>query len=145
MCRQELEKLVDAGLVKAIGVSNFSLKQVEALLASARVKPVCNQVELHPQLPQRKLVGVCFRKVRPGSTEQTPKHRRGACTAGRDCAFKHIDADVVMMQLLCRIIQTVFLASLQKMCMLMHDRRFDHNVRFGSLFVRVSSVWLTAH
>ncbi len=32
-------------------------------MALARIKPVCNQVELHPFLPQRKLVGTCYRKV----------------------------------------------------------------------------------
>lgn len=36
--------------------------QVEDLLAVARVRPVVNQVELHPLLAQRKLVGVCLRK-----------------------------------------------------------------------------------
>lgn len=58
-----MEKLVDDGLVKHIGVSNFSTKQVEDLLEYARIKPVINQVELHPLLAQRKLVGVCARKV----------------------------------------------------------------------------------
>lgn len=57
-----MESLVDAGLVRAIGVSNFSLVQVEAILAAARIPPVCNQIELHPELAQRKLVGVCYRK-----------------------------------------------------------------------------------
>uniref|UniRef100_A0A7S3VHV1 NADP-dependent oxidoreductase domain-containing protein n=1 Tax=Dunaliella tertiolecta TaxID=3047 RepID=A0A7S3VHV1_DUNTE len=56
-----MEKLVDDGLCKSIGVSNFSLKQVEEVMSFARIKPVCNQVELHPYLPQRKLVGSCFR------------------------------------------------------------------------------------
>lgn len=37
--------------------------QVEALLAAASIKPVVNQVELHPLLAQRKLVGTCLRKV----------------------------------------------------------------------------------
>ena len=59
-----MEALVDDGLVKHIGVSNFSVKQVEGLLETARIKPVINQVELHPLLAQRKLVGVCARKVR---------------------------------------------------------------------------------
>jgi alcohol dehydrogenase (NADP+) len=59
---QAMESLVDAGLVKHIGVSNFSLKQVEEVLEHARIKPVVNQIELHPLLAQRKLVGVCFRK-----------------------------------------------------------------------------------
>lgn len=37
--------------------------QVEEVLAFARIKPVVNQIELHPLLAQRKLVGVCLRKV----------------------------------------------------------------------------------
>ena len=62
-CREAMEELVDRGLVRHLGVSNFSVKQVEELLEYARIKPVANQVELHPFLPQRKLVGVCARKV----------------------------------------------------------------------------------
>jgi hypothetical protein len=38
-----MEALVDAGLVRAIGVSNFSLIQIEGLLATCRIKPVVNQ------------------------------------------------------------------------------------------------------
>eukprot|EP00887_Chlorella_sp_A99_P004505 scaffold34.g4505.t1 len=57
-----LEACVDAGLARYIGVSNFGLTQVEDLLSWARIKPVVNQVELHPLLAQRKLVGVCLRK-----------------------------------------------------------------------------------
>eukprot|EP00891_Asterochloris_glomerata_P008518 jgi/Astpho2/8518/gw1.00125.50.1_t len=57
-----MEALADEGLVRYIGVSNFNLQQVEDLLAQARVKPVVNQVELHPLLSQRKLVGTCLRK-----------------------------------------------------------------------------------
>ena len=37
--------------------------QLEEILAAARIRPVVNQVELHPLLAQRKLVGVCYRKV----------------------------------------------------------------------------------
>lgn len=58
-----MEKLVDDGLVKQIGVANFSLKQVEDLLKTCRIKPVVNQVELHPMLAQRKLVGCLMRQV----------------------------------------------------------------------------------
>ena len=63
LCREAMEKMVDDGLVRHIGVSNFSVKQVEELLEHARIKPVANQIELHPFLAQRKLVGVCARKV----------------------------------------------------------------------------------
>ncbi|KAL3155073.1 hypothetical protein ABBQ38_011137 [Trebouxia sp. C0009 RCD-2024] len=59
---EAMEKMVDDGLVKHLGVSNFSLTQVEGLLQHARIKPVANQIELHPFLAQRKLVGVCARK-----------------------------------------------------------------------------------
>ncbi|WIA20539.1 hypothetical protein OEZ85_004932 [Tetradesmus obliquus] len=57
-----LEALVDEGLVAALGLSNCSLTQVEEVLAAAKHKPVCNQIELHPLLAQRKLVGVSYRK-----------------------------------------------------------------------------------
>ncbi|KAF6262790.1 NADP-dependent oxidoreductase domain-containing protein [Scenedesmus sp. NREL 46B-D3] len=57
-----LEALVDEGLVSSLGLSNCSLAQVEEVLAAAKHKPVCNQVELHPLLAQRKLVGVSYRK-----------------------------------------------------------------------------------
>jgi len=56
-----MEALVDSGVTRYIGVSNFDLPQVERVLACARVKPAVVQAELHPLCPQRKLVGVCKR------------------------------------------------------------------------------------
>ena len=47
-----LEALVDEGLVKAIGVSNFNAKQLGAICSSARIPPACNQVECHPYFAQ---------------------------------------------------------------------------------------------
>ncbi|KAI5117867.1 hypothetical protein M0805_006569 [Coniferiporia weirii] len=55
----EMEKLLETGKVKSIGVSNFSIKNLEKLLASANVIPVTNQVELHPCLPQYELKKYC--------------------------------------------------------------------------------------
>lgn len=52
-----------AGRVRHLGLSNFPLTQVEEVLSWAAVKPVVNQVESQPLLAQRKLVGVCLRKV----------------------------------------------------------------------------------
>ena len=58
-CWRALESLVDEGLVRAVGVSNFDVHQMRALLAHARIKPAVNQIELHPRLPQTDLVRFC--------------------------------------------------------------------------------------
>lgn len=50
-----LEKLYSEGKVRAIGVSNFQIHHIEDLLADASVKPMVNQVELHPLLSQVEL------------------------------------------------------------------------------------------
>lgn len=52
---KELEKAVDDGLVRSIGLSNFNKRQMERVLKSARIKPVTNQIECHPYLAQHKL------------------------------------------------------------------------------------------
>eukprot|EP00347_Sterkiella_histriomuscorum_P006562 403352300 len=52
----ELERLVDAGLIKNIGVSNCTIPMLLDLLAYARHKPATNQVELHPYLVQKEFV-----------------------------------------------------------------------------------------
>jgi len=52
----ELERLVDEGLIKNIGVSNCTIPVLIDLLAYARHKPVTNQVELHPYLVQNDFV-----------------------------------------------------------------------------------------
>ncbi|WP_458777527.1 aldo/keto reductase [Desulforhopalus sp. 52FAK] len=57
-----MEELVDAGLCKHIGVSNFSIKKLKALLEVARIKPEMNQIELHPYLQQAKMVKFCSAK-----------------------------------------------------------------------------------
>lgn len=51
-----MEKLVDQGLVKSIGVSNLNIHRTRKLLKDARIKPVANQVELSIQCPQYELV-----------------------------------------------------------------------------------------
>ncbi|KAL4262093.1 NADP-dependent oxidoreductase domain superfamily protein [Pleurotus pulmonarius] len=58
----EIEKLLDTGKVRAIGVCNFSIKNLEILLKSAKVVPAVNQFELHPYLAQTELVEYCKRK-----------------------------------------------------------------------------------
>lgn len=54
-----MEKLVEIGLVKSIGVSNFNSEQITRLLSIAKIKPVCNQVECNPNINQKKLIKFC--------------------------------------------------------------------------------------
>ncbi|MFM7732811.1 MAG: aldo/keto reductase [Cyanobium sp.] len=54
-----MEELVDAGLVRRIGVSNFSAAKIAALLPHCRIRPVVNQVERHPWLQQNDLLATC--------------------------------------------------------------------------------------
>ncbi|CCM04387.1 uncharacterized protein FIBRA_06562 [Fibroporia radiculosa] len=59
---KEMEKLVETGKVKSIGVSNFSIKTLNEILPHASIIPVTNQVEIHPCLPSFELQKFCEEK-----------------------------------------------------------------------------------
>lgn len=54
-----LEHLYKEGKVKAIGVSNFYVHHLEALLETAVIKLMVNQIEFHPGLTQDEVVRFC--------------------------------------------------------------------------------------
>ncbi|KDR71561.1 hypothetical protein GALMADRAFT_75081 [Galerina marginata CBS 339.88] len=56
---KSMEKLLLSGKTRSIGVSNFSVKTLTALLQNAQVIPAANQVEMHPCLPQNSLLSFC--------------------------------------------------------------------------------------
>ena len=52
---KQMEAAVDAGKIRSIGVSNFDVDHLDALLKVARIKPVVNQIESHPFFAHEKL------------------------------------------------------------------------------------------
>jgi len=54
-----MEEVHDAGLAKAIGVSNFKIDQIERVLKNCRVKPANLQIEVHAYFQQRPLIDFC--------------------------------------------------------------------------------------
>ena len=75
-----LERLVQEGLVRSIGVSNFSVRFLEQLRTSQRLAPQVNQVECHPYLQQTALLEYCQRRrihlsayAPLGSTDRPPE------------------------------------------------------------------------
>jgi methylglyoxal/glyoxal reductase len=50
-----MEAAVDAGKIRAIGVSNFNIHHINALLETARIKPAANQMECHISLQNTRL------------------------------------------------------------------------------------------
>jgi len=54
-----MEGLVDESQTRAIGVSNFSVGKLKALLPHCAVVPAVNQVEIHPFNAQSELVDYC--------------------------------------------------------------------------------------
>lgn len=57
-----MERLVDGGKCKAIGLSDISLNELLPLYESARIKPAVVQVESHPYLPETVLLEFCREK-----------------------------------------------------------------------------------
>ena len=76
----EMEGLVEKGLTRSIGVSNFNTQLLMDLMTYVKIMPVCNQVELNPQNPQVELVSFMLSKnivpvaytpvARPGGVEK---------------------------------------------------------------------------
>ena len=76
-----MEQLVDAGLTKHIGLSNFNSQQIDDVVSIARIKPAVLQIESHPYLPQDKLIAhaakhVCMAMVDCHHESHVP---RGLC------------------------------------------------------------------
>ncbi len=49
---RQMEKLVEMGLVRHIGTSNMTIPKLKLVLRDAKIKPACNEMELHPHFQQ---------------------------------------------------------------------------------------------
>ncbi|ETL26343.1 hypothetical protein L916_19975 [Phytophthora nicotianae] len=54
-----VEELHEQGILKDIGVSNFSGAHIDKLMKTAKVKPAVNQIEVHPWLTRPETVKYC--------------------------------------------------------------------------------------
>jgi diketogulonate reductase-like aldo/keto reductase len=56
---QALERLVDQGDCRSIGLSDITLEKLREIVSAARIKPSVVQVESHPYLPEWELLDFC--------------------------------------------------------------------------------------
>lgn len=63
---RQMEQLIEMGRVKNIGTSNMTIPKLKLLLRDAKIKPACNEMELHPHFQQTELFQFCVEnKIQP--------------------------------------------------------------------------------
>ena len=63
---RQMERLVDMGLTRFIGMSNMTIPKLEAVLPLCRIQPVAIEMELHPSFQQPELYQYCVdRGIQP--------------------------------------------------------------------------------
>ncbi|KAI7898115.1 4-dihydromethyl-trisporate dehydrogenase [Cokeromyces recurvatus] len=82
-CWKEMERLVDDGLVRNIGISNFNVQAIVDLLTYARIRPAVLEIEHHPYLQQKRLIDwvkqegiqvIAYASFGSAAFEETPRH-----------------------------------------------------------------------
>ncbi|WRS28629.1 aldo/keto reductase [Oscillospiraceae bacterium MB08-C2-2] len=59
---RQMERLVDMGLVKSIGMSSMTIPKLEAVLPLCRIQPALIEMELHPSFQQPELFQYCVER-----------------------------------------------------------------------------------
>ncbi len=57
----QMEKLVEKGLVRHIGTSNMTIQKLMLVLGNTKIKPACNEMELHPHFQQPEFFDFCIK------------------------------------------------------------------------------------
>lgn len=101
-----MEKLVEKGLVRSIGLSNFNSEQIAHILNGCTIKPVMNQVEFSPFINQTKLIEFCKEREiavaaytplgRPNPKEKTPNFIYDENVIAIGKKYKKTSAQVVL-------------------------------------------------
>ena len=90
-----MEELYKAGRIRAIGVSNFRKHHIDALLESAEIMPMVNQIRLCPGCTQDELVSYCrsrgmllegYSPLGSGKIFDVPEVQEMACAYGMSIA-----------------------------------------------------------
>jgi diketogulonate reductase-like aldo/keto reductase len=85
-----MEKLYKNGKARSIGVSNWKISGLEAILKYAEIKPAINQVEIHPLLPNTELVDYCFsRDILP--VAYSPLGSQGQVVSTRETVLRNAE------------------------------------------------------
>ena len=104
---KEMERLVQQGRVRALGVCNFNVPALLALLPHCTIAPVVNQVERHPLLPQWELVDFC-------QNQDIQLQAHTPLGQGKEALLEHEVIQDVAYQSGCSAVQVVLLWNLQQ-------------------------------
>lgn len=56
-----MEEFYESGKTRSIGISNFNVKDIDAILDNSRIRPMVNQIKLHISHPQEEIVSHCVK------------------------------------------------------------------------------------
>jgi len=56
-----MEEFYESGKTRSIGISNFNVKDINAILENSRIRPMANQIKLHIGYPQEEIVNHCIK------------------------------------------------------------------------------------
>lgn len=113
-----MERLVQSGRVRSIGISNFNSEQTDRILSIATIKPVTNQVECHPNLNQRRLIdfsksrNITITAYSPLGRPHTPNGAKLAISDSKVLElaqkYKKTPAQIILRYTVCFIFEFLF-------------------------------------